>query len=147
MGQRAERVGNLVQRELSELLRELKDPRVQEATLVTVTHVRVSDDLGMARVLVSIIDADPRAVLRAIGNAQGFLHRQLARRLQMKKVPELRFYLDETEERAGRIDALLREVSAEPKVGEGSAPVEPAAADTAAEPAAAAPRDPTADDA
>src|SRR5689334_10618753 len=101
MGQRADRVGNLIQRELASLVRELKDPRVQQATLVTITSVRVSDDLGMARVLVSIIDDDPRGVLRSIGHAQGFLHRQLGRALAMKKLPELRFYLDETEERAG----------------------------------------------
>jgi ribosome-binding factor A len=120
MSQRAERFAHLIQHELVELLRDLKDPRVQEATLVTVTHVHVSDDLGVAKVLVSIIDRDPRAVLRGIGRAQHFLHGQLGRRLRAKKVPELRFFLDETEERAGRIDELLRQVSEEPPVGESS---------------------------
>jgi ribosome-binding factor A len=120
MGQRAERVGNLIQHELAELIRELKDPRLQAATLVTVTRVHVADDLGSARVLVSILADDPPAVLRAIGRAQRFLHGQLLRRLRAKKVPELRFYLDDTEERAGRIDALLKEVEAEPPVGESS---------------------------
>ena len=124
MSERAERVAHVLQRELAELLRELKDPRVQQATLVTVTHVRVSDDLGTARVLLSIIDAEPVQVLRAVGRAQRFLHAQLLRRLRAKKIPELRFHLDETEERAGRIDALLKEVAADPPVGPSSDPGE-----------------------
>jgi ribosome-binding factor A len=118
VSQRADRFAHLLQRELAELVRELKDPRVQSATLVTVTHVQVADDLGVARVLVSVVADDRRAVLRAIGRAQRHLHAQLGRRLHTKKVPELRFHLDETEDRAGRIDALLREVSEEPPVGE-----------------------------
>lgn len=122
MSQRADRVGHLLQRELSTLLRELKDPRVQAATLVTVTAVRVSEDLGMARVLVSIVDEEPVRVLRAVGHAQRFLHGQIARRLQLRKVPELRFELDDTEARAGHIEELLRGVRAEPPVGPGSDP-------------------------
>src|SRR5207244_539368 len=117
MSERADRVAHLLQREIAELLRGLKDPRVQQATLVTVTHVRVSDDLSTARVLLSIIDPEPTQVLRAVGRAQRFLQAQLLRRLRAKKIPELRFYLDDTEERAGRIDALLRDVAAEPPVG------------------------------
>lgn len=127
MGQRADRVGHLLQRELSELVRELKDPRVQAATLVTLTAVRVSDDMSVARVMVSVIDPEPRRVIAAIGRAQGHLHGQLARRLQMKKLPELRFQLDDTEERASHIDQLLRQVVAEPPVGE-AVPLDGAAA-------------------
>lgn len=134
MSQRAERFAHLLQRELMELLREIRDPRVQGATLLTVTHVRVSDDLGVARVMVSIIDADPLTVLRAVGRSQRFLHGQLARRLHAKKVPELRFYLDETEERAGHIDELLREVAAEPPVGPSSDVAPPEAESNEAEP-------------
>ena len=117
MSQRAERVGHLVQRELSELIARLKDVRVQQATLITVTSVRVSADLSMARVMVSVIAPDPLVVVRAIGHAQGYFHGQLARRLELKKVPELRFFLDETEHRAGHIDELLKQVQADPPVG------------------------------
>ena len=125
MGQRADRVGHLLQQELSELLRELKDPRVQAATMVGVTHVRVSDDLGVARVLLSVIDPEPLKVMRAIGRAQKFLHGQLLRRLSAKKIPELRFFLDDTDARASSIDAILREVKAHPPVGESSDPGRP----------------------
>jgi ribosome-binding factor A len=125
MSQRAERVAHLLQRELNELLREIRDPRVQEATLITITHVHVSDDLGVAKVMVSVVAADRTEVIRGIGRTQRFLQSQLLRRLRARKIPELRFYLDDTEERAGRIDELLREISAEPPVGESSDPGKP----------------------
>src|SRR5437899_3275329 len=104
MSQRAVRMGNLIQRELGELFRELKDPAIQQATLVTVTKVQLSDDLGVARVLVSVVGENRIAVVGAIGRARRFLQGQLLRRLSAKRVPELRFFLDETEDRAGRIE-------------------------------------------
>jgi ribosome-binding factor A len=107
---RAERLGLQIQRELAELLREVKDPRVQEATLLTVTKVHLSDDLGVARVLVSVIGEDPEGVVKGLARAKGFLQGRLGKRLRTKKAPELRFALDTTEERAGRIDAILREI-------------------------------------
>ena len=128
MSQRADRVGHLLQQELAGLLRELKDPRVQKATLVGITHVRVSDDLGVAKVMLSVVDAEPMQVVRAVGKAQKFIHGQLLRRLSAKKIPELRFYLDDTDERASGIDAILREVKAEPPVGASSDPGRPAQA-------------------
>jgi ribosome-binding factor A len=107
---RAERLGLQIQRELAELVREVKDPRVQEATLLTVTKVHLSDDLGVARVLVSVIGEDAEGVVKGLARAKGFLQGQLGKRLRTKKAPELRFALDTTEERAGRIDAILREI-------------------------------------
>ena len=110
---RADRVAEQLLRELSELIREIKDPRVQAATLVTLTNVRVSEDLGVARVHVSIIAEDRLAAMKGIGKASKFLHGQLVRRLRAKKIPELRFLLDDTEKRAGHIDDILREIHGE----------------------------------
>ena len=125
MGQRAERFANSIQRELVELIRDVKDPRVQSATLVTVTHVRVSDDFGVANVKISVIPGEgsgfeAKQVVWGLRRAAGFLHNEVGRRLHAKKIPELRFFLDETEERAGKIDELLREVGKEPPVGASS---------------------------
>src|SRR4051794_5903417 len=92
--QRAERMGHQLRREIDELIRELKGPRVQDATLITVTRVQVSGDLGVAKVYVSIIARDPVAVMRAIGRSQRYFQGQLLRRLRIRKVPELRFELD-----------------------------------------------------
>lgn len=121
MSQRAERFARSVMEELARLLPSVKDPRVVDAGLITVTHVRVSDDLGVARVLVALhpygeLDQKQTATKRAelvkgLGHAAPWLRRELGRALRAKKVPELRFVYDETEERAERVDALLREIA------------------------------------
>jgi ribosome-binding factor A len=124
MSQRAERFARSVMEELARLLPSVKDPRVVDAGLLTVTHVRVSDDLGVARVLVALhpygeLDGKQLATKRAdlvkgLGNAAPWLRRELGRALRAKKVPELRFVYDETEERAGKVDAILREIAPAP---------------------------------
>ncbi len=116
MSDRAVRVAESVRMELAELLPQVKDPRVADAGLLTVTHVRVSDDLSIARVQVALHGADDaktRAMLKGLQSAAGWLKREVGRRLRAKKVPELRFHLDETDERAGRVDELLRQIAAE----------------------------------
>ena len=84
---RAERVARSVQEELTGLLREVKDPRVADAGLLTVTHVRVSDDLGVARVQVAVrrFDGQPATdeqiatVLAGLNHAAPFLRRQIGK--------------------------------------------------------------------
>lgn len=116
MSQRADRVARLVQRELGDILSsEVKDPRVTDAGLLTVTHVRVSDDLSVARVFVTVHGADEvrlEAALKGLASAAPHMRRSLGRRLEAKRIPELRFQLDDTEERAGRVEELLREIHA-----------------------------------
>ena len=111
MSDRPIRVAEQIRRDLAELLREVKNPEVQAATLITITHVEVSGDLGVARVLLSLVSDDPGSVIRGVGRARGFLQRELGRRMRMKKMPELRFELDDTEERAGRIEKILRKIN------------------------------------
>jgi len=111
VSERISRLALQIRRELSELVaREVKDPRVQEASLVTVTHVRLADDLGVADVLVSVVGGDGAAVVKALGRAAGFLRGELGRRLRTKKIPTLRFHIDQTEDQAEKIDALLKEI-------------------------------------
>lgn len=87
---------------------ELRDERVGFAT---VTDVRVTPDLGTARVYVSILgDAEAkREGLDALNQAAGFIRRQLAPRLRTKRVPSVVFSLDELLERGNRIEQLLKE--------------------------------------
>lgn len=119
MSQRAERFARIVREELSIMIgEELKDPRVADAGLVSVTHVQVSDDLGMARVYVSLHDGSPAAqkrLLAGLESARPFLRRELSLRLQSKKVPDLSFRLDDGEERVARVDQLLSEIARESK--------------------------------
>ena len=110
---RAERVAAAIKGELAMLLlREVKDPRVEQAGLVTVTQVEVTRDLRLATVLVSFAGADLEAATQAIAalsRLTGYLRGELARRLTLRRAPDLRFVHDRSAEYAAHIDALLKD--------------------------------------
>ncbi len=85
---------------------DLKDPRVG---FVTVTDVRTSPDLSHARVYVSVLGGShTRAeTLEGLGHAHGYLQRQIAGELHLKRTPTLDFAYDDTTDRAMRLDALI----------------------------------------
>jgi ribosome-binding factor A len=108
-GRRPERVAEVVLRELSAmLLRDLKDPRLRGVTL---TSVRMTDDLRRGRVYFSHLEGEPRAkaALNGFQSASGFIRRRIGRELGLRFTPELDFEFDPSTETAARIDALLRE--------------------------------------
>lgn len=88
------------------LIDEIRDPRIGFAT---VTEVRVTDDLKIAKVFVSVYgdDAKREASLDGFRAAAGFLRREIAHRLELHHAPTLTFEMDATLETASRIDALL----------------------------------------
>lgn len=96
-GSRKARVAEAIRDNLSEMIaREVKDPRVSAAGVVSVTHVDVNADLSVATVYVSVY-GDERAADRAIEGlrgAAGFLRGPLGRRLRLVRPPELRFMRD-----------------------------------------------------
>lgn len=108
MSRRLDRVADLLRAELSQLiLREVRDPRVQ---LTSVTDVEVTSDLSYATVRVSVLGDDEERRLEAVEglrHASGFLRSQLARRLDLRTTPELRFQLDRGAEHSQRISDLL----------------------------------------
>jgi len=85
----------------------LKDPRIGFATLI---EVRLTPDLRVARVLVSVLGTpeEQEETLEGLRAAAGFIRRTLAQRMKLRRVPELEFRLDHTEEKAARIEELLR---------------------------------------
>jgi ribosome-binding factor A len=105
---RQERVSELLREELSLLVAELTDPRLEDA-MVNVTDVRVPADLRSARVYIehALGPAGSRQVLAALEHAQGFLRRALVENLELRFVPDLFFHIDTTEERARHVDELL----------------------------------------
>ncbi len=107
---RPERVGHLMQREIADILsNRLRDPRISH--WVSVTDVEVTEDLSFARVYVSILEGTERErSLEALGRAAGFIRRELAHRLGLREVPEIRFLLDSTMDRGARVDELLRKL-------------------------------------
>jgi ribosome-binding factor A len=105
---RPERVAHLVQSELARLLiREAKDPRLR---LVTVTAVKMTPDLRVARVFVRTLDdqADQKHLVRALERAAPFLRGEVGRALGLRVTPELRFAYDALPDTARRLDELLR---------------------------------------
>ena len=113
--QRAHRVGDQIQRELADLLKnEVKDPRVGH---VTITGVDVSGDLSHATVRFSSLagkDASPDAA-KALARTAGFLRSELSRRLDLYSVPELRFVYDDSIESGIRMSKLIDEAIAADK--------------------------------
>ncbi len=109
---RADRVGDLVRRELCRLLlREVKDPRL---ALVIVTKVEMSADLRHARVFFTgSPGADRAPELAGLQHAAGFLRGQLGRCLRLRYAPTLAFEVDDSVDRSLHIDALLKQVAAE----------------------------------
>ncbi len=87
---------------------DIKDPRVG---FVTVTDVRTSPDLRHAHVHVSVLgdEREREDCLQGLRSAHGFLQRQIAAQLRLKRTPELEFHYDNTTDNAMRIEALLRE--------------------------------------
>ena len=83
------RINEEIQRELSDLLRAVKDPRVQK-TMVSVTRVDTTSDLRYAKVYISVYDKEQsREVLKGLKAAGGYLRHELANRLSLRHTPEL----------------------------------------------------------
>jgi ribosome-binding factor A len=109
-GSRPERVGEELRHELSQILaREVHDPGVG---FVTLTRVKVSPDLQVARVFYTQMGDDraKKDTTRALERATPFLRRQIASRLRLRRVPELHFTFDQTVEHQDRIERILLEL-------------------------------------
>ena len=86
------RINEEIQRELAEQLRRLKDPRVSQVGMVSVTRVDTTGDLRYAKVYISVLDkTQEKDVLKGLKSASGFLRRELGRSLQLRYTPELQF--------------------------------------------------------
>ena len=102
---RAKRVGQQIQRALSELIRrELRDPRLG---MITLTDVRMSSDLSYAKVYYSVLGADPHLAQQILTQAADMLRGPLGRVLGIRHSPELRFVPDELIESGARLSALI----------------------------------------
>ena len=90
------RINEEIQKELSSLLRSVKDPRVQD-TMISITHVETTPDLRYAKVYVSFLQEERVAdAMKGLKSAGGWLRRQLSSALQLRYTPELVWALDES---------------------------------------------------
>ena len=112
-GSRAERIADQLKDQVTQLLAfEVKDPAIG---LLTVTHVKMTSDMGLAHVYYTLVgdDAERRRTARALDRATPFVRRRLAEDMNMRRAPEVRFHYDEDIERQERVDTLLREIASE----------------------------------
>ncbi|PWM43025.1 MAG: 30S ribosome-binding factor RbfA [Clostridiales bacterium] len=101
------RVNEEVKRALSNIIREIKDPRVP--SLISVAAAKVSADLKYATIYVSVLGTyDEKELMKGLKAAKGFLRKRLGEVMQMRAVPELTFEIDRSAETGARINELLK---------------------------------------
>ena len=108
---RSDRVGDLVAQEVASMLMqgEVKDPKIG---LVTITRVKLSPDMKHARIFFSVMGGDKavRETGHALNRARGFIRRTLAKKVQLKYIPEILFEYDDSLEYSMRIEELLNDI-------------------------------------
>ena len=113
-GKRAERVASLVKHELANVFahQEIRDPRVH---FVTITDVKMSDDLKYARVFYTVLgtDLEKQETAKGLEIARGFLQRDIAKNLNLRFTPQLSFELDVTLEEGMKIDGIIEKINRE----------------------------------
>ncbi len=109
---RTDRIADVIQKEIATIiLQEMKDPRVG---LLTILSVKVSKDLNYAKIYV-MQEEHAKETLDALNKASGFLRAQLAKRIQIRVMPNLTFLYDDTTIKANRLSKLIDEARAKDK--------------------------------
>ena len=116
---RQDRINDSVSREVSQIIREVKDPRVSSA-LITVTAADVSQDLKYAKVFYSSITGKNDDTAKGLASATGFIRSQLAKRLNLRITSELSFVYDESLEHGMKIAKILNELNITDEESEGT---------------------------
>ena len=114
-GYKINRITSDIKIALSELLREVKDPRV--SSLLSIVKVDVSGDLSYATVYVSAIEGYEKTVesVKVLKGAAGFLRHELGSRMTLRKVPELRFIADNSIQKSADISRIIDSFNGERK--------------------------------
>lgn len=107
------RINGEVQRELSNIIRELKDPRI--GIMTTVTAVEVAPDLKTCKAYISVLgDEQAKAdTMAGLKSAAGFIRRELARTVNLRNTPEIRFLMDESIEYGMKMSKLIDDLKSE----------------------------------
>ena len=104
------RINEEIQRELSALIRTLKDPRVSAMGMVSITRVDTTGDLRYSRIYVSALDkSQEKDILKGLKSAAGYLRRELGHALQLRYTPELQFIADDSISQGAHILEVLRD--------------------------------------
>ncbi len=108
---RSDRMNEEVKKTVSEIIREMKDPRISAMT--TLTDVDVTNDLKYAKIKVSVYDEDEKkrvSSVEALNHAAGFIAHELGARMRIRAVPSMKFTLDNSIAYSVRISEILSEL-------------------------------------
>ena len=114
---RRDRINDEVKKELSMILREVKDPRLANA-FISITSVDVTGDLKFAKVYYSAMQGDKKEVAAGLRSSAGFIRREVARRLNLRMTPEFTFVADHSIEHGAHISKLLNQIEISPEEDE-----------------------------
>ena len=112
------RLSEDIKRELSLLIRELKDPRISK--MLSIIRCEVSGDLSHCKVNVSALEGEAatKESIKGLNSASGFLRRELGNRLHLRKCPELHFIPDGSIAYSAKINHILQELDLEEEAGD-----------------------------
>ena len=107
---RIDRIAEEIKRELGDIIRELKDPRIP--TVISVVGVRVTKDLNFAKAYISVFGDDTvkRDTRAALSSAGGFIRREVGQRLDLRFTPEFTFVIDDSIEYGAHINEILKDI-------------------------------------
>ncbi len=106
-----DRINDDIRRVLADKLPQVKDPRVQQGAMLTVTHTDTTADLRHCKVYVSVLGQyDQRQMLRGLRSVSGYLRRELGRSLDLRYTPELTFLLDDSIAHGAYINRLINDL-------------------------------------
>lgn len=108
--QRTDRISEEIKKNLSDIIRDLKDPRIPAMT--SIVAVEVSRDLRYAKVYVSVLgdEKEKKDAISGLKSAAGFIRREIGERVLLRTLPEFSFVLDTSIEHGAHINALLHSV-------------------------------------
>ena len=110
---RTDRISGEVMREVSGILREIKDPRMKG--MISVLDARVTKDLSYAKITVSVLgsEEDKRSTAAALKSATGYIRRELSHRVDMRITPQLNFVISDAIEHEARISKMISDAVGE----------------------------------
>lgn len=113
---RYDRINEELKKALSEIVREMKDPRI--STMTTILRVEATNDLKLAKVKVSVYDKSDdirKETVAQLNRAEGFIARELGKRVDIRRIPTLKFTLDDSIEYAVHISEIINQLNSERK--------------------------------
>ena len=111
---RYDRINEELKKALSEIVREMKDPRISPMT--TILRVEATNDLKLAKVKVSVYDKSDdirKETVAQLNRAEGFIARELGKRVDIRRIPTLKFTLDDSIEYAVHISEIINQLNSE----------------------------------